>query len=569
MMRRRAQVLREAADPGRRPRDHGVPGHLRRVAEDHAAAVEHDQAAERGRHDRALHRLDERRRDRVRGARRRRHARGPARLGLRDRRGGVRRRPGGCAGGHRRDAADRDADPRPRPAAAHLPEPRDRAGAAARGRDRVPRRRGRRVRGRAGRPLPGHRPGDRDPDRADVRRGHGLLPAAARPLPGGARDRHAGPDGHRAAPHRAGDRLRGRDRRRHDARAHASPTTTPRAGWARCWPSAPRSPCSPASRSCPPCSRSCRSARSRTRSRSARSGRASARSSAAARRCSPPPSSPCSSPARSATSRSRARSTSASSSGRRRSPSRACASCRRKFPPGQPGPVDLLVPQAIATGDNFAPLGMDQAQSVDLAGSSRDGKLALIRITLLQDPFTEMATDGHPAPAREREEVQPGGHGRRPDGGGAGLRDRALPRRAPDHPARARARVPDRRRPAAQPGRADLRRRHGDPVLRLRARRLRLHLPGDGPGDAAVHVHLPGRAGRRLQRLPAHPDQGGQARSQPRGRRDHRPRTHRRRDHERGPDPGRHVLHAARHRAREPVPGRLHRGPRACWWTPS
>ena len=27
-------------------------------------------------------------------------------------------------------------------------------------------------------------------------------------------DRHAGPDGHRAAPHRAGDRLRGRDRRR-------------------------------------------------------------------------------------------------------------------------------------------------------------------------------------------------------------------------------------------------------------------------------------------------------------------------------------------------------------------
>ena len=67
-----------------------------------------------------------------------------------------------------------------------------------------------------------------------------------------------------------------------------------------------------------------------------------------------------------------------------------------KFPPGQPGPVDLLVPQAIATGDNFAPLGMDQAQSVDLAGSSRDGKLALIRITLLQDPFTEMATAAIP-----------------------------------------------------------------------------------------------------------------------------------------------------------------------------
>ena len=79
---RRAQALREAAGPGRRPRDHGVPGHLRRAAEDHAAAVEHDQAAERGRHDRALHRLDERRRDRVGRARRRRDARAsPARLG--------------------------------------------------------------------------------------------------------------------------------------------------------------------------------------------------------------------------------------------------------------------------------------------------------------------------------------------------------------------------------------------------------------------------------------------------------------------------------------------------------
>ena len=35
----------------------------------------------------------------------------------------------------------------------------------------------------------------------------------------------------------------------------------------------------------------------------------------------------------------------------------------------------------------------------------------------------------------------------------------------------------------------------------------------------------------------------------PRGRRDQRPRAHRRRDHERGPDPRRHVLHAAGHRA--------------------
>jgi len=67
-----------------------------------------------------------------------------------------------------------------------------------------------------------------------------------------------------------------------------------------------------------------------------------------------------------------------------------------KFPPGQPGPVDLLVPQEIAIGDNFALLGSNQAQSVDLVGRSRDDKLALIRITLLQDPFTEMATEAIP-----------------------------------------------------------------------------------------------------------------------------------------------------------------------------
>ena len=64
-------------------------------------------------------------------------------------------------------------------------------------RDRLPRRRGARLRGREGRPLPGHRPGDGDPDRPDVRRGHRLLPAAARALPRGARQ--AGRDGDRAA----------------------------------------------------------------------------------------------------------------------------------------------------------------------------------------------------------------------------------------------------------------------------------------------------------------------------------------------------------------------------------
>ena len=70
---------------------------------------------------------------------------------------------------------------------ADLPLADRRARARVRRRDRLHRRRGARLRGREGRPLPGHRPGDGDPDRADVRRGHRLLPAAARPLPRGVR----------------------------------------------------------------------------------------------------------------------------------------------------------------------------------------------------------------------------------------------------------------------------------------------------------------------------------------------------------------------------------------------
>ena len=188
-----------------------------------------------------------------------------------------------------------------------------------------------------------------------------------------------------------------------------------------------------------------------------------------------------------------------------------------KFPPGQPGPVDLLVPRRSPPATTSRRSGWTSRRASTSSASSRTTS-SRSSTSRCAGPVEPSSRQRHPAPAREREEVQPTGHGRRPDRGGAGLRDRALPRRAPHHPARARARVPDRRRAAAQPGRADLRGRDGDPVLRLRARRLRLHLPRDGPGDAAVHVHLPGRAGRRLQRLPAHPDQGGEARSPPRGR---------------------------------------------------
>ena len=59
--------------------------------------------------------------------------------------------------------------------------------------------------------------------------------------------------------------------------------------------------------------------------------------------------------------------------------------------------MDLLVPYEVATADNFPALGMSYAASVDPVGVSRDEKLALVRVTLDQDPFTKAATDVIPA----------------------------------------------------------------------------------------------------------------------------------------------------------------------------
>jgi RND superfamily putative drug exporter len=70
---------------------------------------------------------------------------------------------------------------------------------------------------------------------------------------------------------------------------------------------------------------------------------------------------------------------------------------QKVFPPGIVGPVDLLVPYEVATADNFPALGMSVAASVDPVGISRDEKLALVRVTLDQDPFTKAATDVIPA----------------------------------------------------------------------------------------------------------------------------------------------------------------------------
>src|SRR3954471_21917696 len=61
---------------------------------------------------------------------------------------------------------------------------------------------------------------------------------------------------------------------------------------------------------------------------------------------------------------------------------------QEKFPPGQAGPVDILVNQKILS-TSLPQLGSDQAFSVDLVGFSRDNNLALVRVALSQDPFTD------------------------------------------------------------------------------------------------------------------------------------------------------------------------------------
>jgi RND superfamily putative drug exporter len=67
---------------------------------------------------------------------------------------------------------------------------------------------------------------------------------------------------------------------------------------------------------------------------------------------------------------------------------------QEKFPPGQAGPVDVVtdarkVAEVLPTLTAFA-------FSTDLVAFSRDDRLALVRITLNEDPFTELATERIP-----------------------------------------------------------------------------------------------------------------------------------------------------------------------------
>ena len=67
-----------------------------------------------------------------------------------------------------------------------------------------------------------------------------------------------------------------------------------------------------------------------------------------------------------------------------------------KFPPGQAGPIDVLM-GATAVIEGLPGLNTVPAvASVDLNGFSKDGALALVRITSSDDPFTEAAADRIP-----------------------------------------------------------------------------------------------------------------------------------------------------------------------------
>ena len=194
-------------------------------------------------------------------------------------------------------------------------------------------------------------------------------------------------------------------------------------------------------------------------------------------------------------------------------------SLKEKFPPGQAGPVDVVADAGIGSATA-------SRSSATTGAFSRRSRRASARRPARADPRHAQPGPVHrggdggdpedPRRTRAASTRRRSSAARRPR---CWTPRRARPRREADRPARPRARLPDRRDPPAQPDRADLRDRDRDAVLRLRARRLRAASSPVRPRDAAVHVRLPGRAGRRLQHLPAHAHQGGARR---RGRGDHR-----------------------------------------------
>ena len=85
--------------------------------------------------------------------------------------------------------------------------------------------------------------------------------------------------------------------------------------------------------------------------------------------------------------------------------------------------------------------GMNAAPAVastDLNGFSKDGSLALVRITSSEDPFTEQAADTIPEIRELARRYDPQRARRRPDGRDPRLDGRPRRRRPQDRPDRAR-----------------------------------------------------------------------------------------------------------------------------------
>ena len=190
---------------------------------------------------------------------------------------------------------------------------------------------------------------------------------------------------------------------------------------------------------------------------------------------------------------------------------------RKRFPPGRVAPLDLVTsaPASIGVRDELRKTKGIADANTD--AQSSDGRLVSTEVLLAVDPFARSSMDMIP---RIREIARKAGQGQTVLLGGRHRREPrqpagAAPRREADRAAGADP-DPDRAdRSAALRDRAAVPDRHGDPLVRVRARDLvadlhpRLRPAGLGPEPGDLLLHLPGRARGRRQHLPDDPDPRG------------------------------------------------------------